>query len=98
MLQHALQLHVRRVLIHDEDRCQRINVRRSDVFHDELGAFGRPSFDASICLKVRFVGEPAVDQGGPRHEFFRLFLSEMGQMVCFRDGLYICHQCPTRKL
>ena len=54
-------------------------MRRSDVFHDGINAFQRSSFNASKCLKVRFIGEPAVDQGGPRREFFRLFLSEMGQ-------------------
>lgn len=80
MLQRALRLHANRVLNRDEDVCQRINVRRSDVFHDGIRAFGRSSFDACKCLKVRFIGEPAVDQGGPRREFFRLFLSEMGEI------------------
>lgn len=79
MLKHALQLHANRVLIHGEDTYQRINVRRLDVFHDGIRAFQRSSFNASQCIKVRFIGEPAVDQGGPRREFFRLFLSEMGQ-------------------
>ena len=79
-LVHALQLHANRVLNRDEEVCQRINVRRSDVFQDGIHACGRPSFDASKCLKVHFIGEPAVDQGGPRREFFRLFLSEVGQI------------------
>lgn len=51
-------------------------MKRSDVFNDGINAFQRSSFNASKCLKVRFIGEPAVDQGGPRREFF---LSEMGQ-------------------
>lgn len=54
-------------------------MRRSDIFNDGINAFQRSSFNASKCLKVRFIGEPAVDQGGPRREFFRLFQSEMGQ-------------------
>ena len=33
---------------------------------------------------MRFNGEPTIDQGGPRREFFRLFLSEM----CQRSGMF----------
>ena len=85
-LKHTLQVHANRVLNHDEEVCQRINVRRSDVFRDGVHAFERSSFDVSKCLKVRFIGEPAVDLGGPRREFFRLFLSEMGQISGLFQG------------
>lgn len=39
---------------------------------------------------MRFIGEPAVDQGGPRREFFRLFLSEMGQTSGMFQGWPDC--------
>ena len=35
-------------------------------------------------MQVRFVGEGAVDHGGPRREFFRLFAS--GSKICFFHG------------
>ena len=52
---------------------ERINVRRSSLLHDALMAFSRHTFDPSANLQVRFIGEPAVDEGGPRCELFRLF-------------------------
>ena len=53
---------------------ERINVRRSSLLHDALMAFSRHTFDPSANLQVRFIGEPAVDEGGPRCEFFHLFI------------------------
>ena len=40
-------------------------------------------------VQVRFVGEGAVDQGGPRREFFRLFASGSKQ--------YFFHGSETRR-
>lgn len=74
-IKHTLTLHKNCVISSDD---QRINVRRSDIFNDGISAFKRASYDTTKVLKVHFIGEPAVDQGGPRREFFRLFLSEMG--------------------
>ena len=50
---------------------ERINVRRSNLLHDALMTFSR---HPSANLQVRFIGEPAVDEGGPRCEFFHLFI------------------------
>ena len=83
-IQNTLRLHRNAVMTSDDGNFQRINVRRSDVFMDGIYAFRRATFDTTKLLKVRFIGEPAVDQGGPRREFFRLFLSEMGQ----KSGLF----------
>ena len=52
-------------------------------------AFSRHTFDLSASLKVHFIGEPAVDGGGPRHEFFRLFLqspSAAGSMFTLTEN------------
>ena len=32
-----------------------------------------------VCMQVTFVGEGAVDHGGPKREFFRLFAKEASQ-------------------
>lgn len=96
---HSLKLHINRVVDHNEDVCQRINVKRSDVFHDGIRAFQQSSFDARKCLKVRFIGEPAVDQGGPQHEFSAFSsLKWANFLACFRASLIVYHLCPTHKL
>ena len=56
---------------------QRINIRRSNLFSDSLAAFSQSTFDHTAHLKVRFIGEPAVDEGGPMREFFRLFTQSL---------------------
>ena len=48
----------------------RINVRRKEVFNDYITGSQKPWFNNRRLLKVTFVGEPAVDDGGPRREFF----------------------------
>ena len=60
----------------EEDR-QRIHVRRSNLISDTIWAFSRPTFNVSKLLKVVFVGEPSVDEGGPRREFFQLIIKEL---------------------
>ena len=52
-------------------------------------AFSRHTFDLSANLRVRFIEEPAVDKGGPRREFFRLFmqtLSAAGAMFTLTEN------------
>ena len=48
-------------------------------------AFSKSTFDMSKILTVVFVGEPSVDEGGPRREFFRLALKE----IFAHSGLFI---------
>lgn len=48
----------------------RINVRRKEIFNDYMAVSQKPWFNNRRLLKVTFVGEPAVDDGGPRREFF----------------------------
>ena len=41
-----------------------------------MRAFSKPTFNVSKTLKVIFMGESAVDDGGPRREFFQLLLKD----------------------
>ena len=43
-----------------------------------MTAFSRHTFNPRLNLKVRFIGEPAVDVGGPKRELFRLFFLALG--------------------
>lgn len=74
-MERILQQHFSRVVT--KEAVQRINVRRSYLLQDATRQFSRPSFDVSKLLKVCFIGESAVDDGGPRREFFRLLLHEL---------------------
>ena len=57
----CLQMHRNHVIASDLESNQRINVLHSQVFRDGIYAYGRPSFDTTKYLKVRFNGEPATD-------------------------------------
>ena len=48
----------------------RISIRRSSAFQDYVAARKKKWFHLKGSLKVTFIGEPAVDEGGPRREFF----------------------------
>ncbi|XP_019862007.1 PREDICTED: G2/M phase-specific E3 ubiquitin-protein ligase-like [Amphimedon queenslandica] len=57
------------------DQFHRITVHRSHIFSDALTAM-RKGFDKSSNLRITFIGEPAVDAGGPLREFFRLVMKD----------------------
>ena len=67
----ALKAHATNEL-NDTSQPQRINVRRAALLEDAISAIGKSTFKFNRNLKVRFIGEPAVDDGGPKREFFRL--------------------------
>ena len=58
---------------------QMINVRRSLLVNDSITAFSQHTFDCTAKLKVCFIGEPAVDEGGPTRECFRLFTQSLAR-------------------
>ena len=69
---HVLLQHQRKVINgEDEEDCQRLHVRQNSLINDTLAAFSRSGFDVSKMLKVVFIPEGAVDDGGPRREFFQ---------------------------
>ena len=69
----------------DED-INRVNVRRSRLVEDALQAFSRHGFNPSKLLQIRFVGEPAIDAGGPLRKFFALFHKELAQKHTLFEG------------
>lgn len=81
-----LQQHQRKVITSDdpEDVC-RIYVRRTHVFEDAYRCFRKQSNDGSKMLKVNFVGDSAVDDGGPRREFFHL----LSTAIARDSGLFL---------
>ena len=61
-----------RASVVSEDRL-RITVRRKHIFEDTLHKL-RCGIDISKHLRVTFIGEPAIDDGGPMREYLRLLL------------------------
>ena len=52
----------------------KITVDESDIIADAFAIFKDNKFEAFHPVRVNFIGQPAVDSGGPRREFFtRLF-------------------------
>ena len=77
----------------DIDDLQKVPVRRSAVWKTALRCFRQPTFDCSSGLCVRFIGEEAVDAGGPLREFFRLLIKDIGS-----NGSLVCgpeHYCTA---
>lgn len=59
------------------DKYMRMKVRRNKIWSDTcLKLDACTEEDLTKQLKVQFVGEPAVDQGGPKREFFTLINRE----------------------
>ena len=83
-VQRILRQHFNRVVV--KEPPQRINVRRQLLPHDAFRQFKRASFDPTKLLRVTFVGESAVDDGGPRREFFRLLLADLFTTCGFFTG------------
>lgn len=72
-----LKQHAENVVSAGDEPYQRINIRRTNLFDDTLAQCHKASFSFEKPFSVRFIGEAAVDTGGPRRELFRLFLEEM---------------------
>lgn len=75
----------------DIESCNFINVRRKHIWDDTLRAFSKPSFDPLNLIRVTFVSEAAIDEGGPRREFFTLGLSKVAE-----DPRLFCDPATTR--
>ena len=86
VIKHALKQHQQSVVSAlDIDDVQRLHVRRTHIFTDSLRQFTKSSFDVSKILQVTFVGEAAVDDGGPRREYFKL----LQQSIACSSGLVV---------
>ena len=60
-----------------EDQMQVVRVRRKHIWSDALRAFAKADFKAGVLLSVHFIGEEAVDMGGPRRELLRLLMRSL---------------------
>ena len=74
---HAMIQHQRKVIqAKDEEDTQSVYIRRKLLYSDAFKAFSQPSFNVSKMLKVTLIGEGAVDDGGPRREFFSILMRD----------------------
>ena len=80
-----LKEHKATLLSAASDNELRLIVRRRHLFHDSVKGV-RHLNDLSKHFKVIFVGEPGVDEGAPRREFFHLFLEELGNQGTLFTG------------
>lgn len=56
---------------------QRITISRDLLLSDSVRFFKRREFDYKSAVRVVFEGEPAVDGGGPKREYFTLLLQSL---------------------
>jgi len=67
-------------------------VRRSRILSSTFEALKRRTFSFNKNVKVQFSGEEAVDDGGPRREFFRC----VKLASTWRSTLFLCLEYTTR--
>ena len=70
----------------DETDVKRITIRRRHILKDTMKYLRHTPWQSSQHLRVIFIGEPGIDDGGPRREFFRLLLTEVGNNNNFFYG------------
>ena len=72
----------------DNNRTWRITIRRNNVLEDTLRTM-KTSTDLDLNAKhveVIFLGEPAIDEGNPKREFFRLLMQSIDASGILMDG------------
>ena len=74
-IQHLLNHHFD--LYMKDNEYQRINVRRQLLLQDAMKQFQCKSCDVSKLIQVELIGEPAVDTGVHRREFFQLLMIDL---------------------
>lgn len=79
----------------DNNTYQRVIVRRKHIWQDSLKAFQR-KLDFSQYIRITFVGEPAIDEGGPIREFLHLLMQAIANHNdLFRGKDYNRLPCPN---
>ena len=82
-----------------EEDVQKVHVRRTNVYEDSMRQVSKESFNVSKYLKVKFIGESAVDDGGPRREYFQLLLKSIVTTPnCFKGIPTMSFQSTTLRL
>ena len=65
------------LLISARDVFLTINIRRNNLIEDTLNEVSKPNIKLQNPIKVKFIGEQGVDEGGVRKEFFLLFIRQI---------------------
>ena len=81
-----LQQHQKDQILSHEDPSLCIAIRRRHIWKDTKLVLSRRNNVYSGGIRVTFISEAAVDEGGPRREFFRLVLAELAQNNALFDG------------
>jgi hypothetical protein len=64
-------------LISSKDILLTINIRRQNLIEDTLNELAKPGIKLQNPIKVKFIGEQGVDEGGVRKEFFLLLIRQI---------------------
>ena len=81
---HILKQHQLHAISARDEDFQCLHVRQACLFNDAFRGFSKPMFNVSKPLKVSFIGEHAVDSGGPRREFYQHLIPE----IASKSGLF----------
>ena len=81
----AIKAHRASVLYSSELCTHHITVRHGHIMDDTIFSL-RAGFDEQKHLRIRFVGELAVDEGGPRREFFMLMMNAIANSSMLLQG------------
>ena len=65
------------LLVSAKDVFLTINIRRKSLIEDALNELSKNDIKLQNPIKVRFIGEQGVDEGGVRKEFFLLFIRQI---------------------
>ena len=65
------------LLVSAKDVFLTINIRRKNLIEDALNELSKKDVKLQNPIKVRFLGEQGVDEGGVRKEFFLLFIRQI---------------------
>ena len=68
------------------DSPNRISVCRNHIWKDAIRAISKPGFNSNKHVRITFVGEEALDEGGPSREFYILVLQMMSQDCSILQG------------
>ena len=65
------------IIYNPKDIFLTINIRRNNLIEDTLNEVSKPGIKLQNPIKVKFIGEQGVDEGGVRKEFFLLFIRQI---------------------
>ncbi len=54
-----------------------MTIRRDNIVQDTLDRISGQNMNFRLPLKIKFVGEEGIDEGGIRKEFFQIMISQL---------------------